>query len=85
MENMKKNIRMKCSVCGNDQFSVVTEGLEDLNSAPGEAEVKCSDCGRVTTKDQLIEDNEYIIESNIEDLKKEFIKQLNKDIKKRFK
>ena len=79
------SIGMKCSICGNDQFSTVDESIEDMLNAPDETEVKCSDCGRVTTKEQLIEDNSHIIDANIEDFKDEILKQLQKDLKKIFK
>lgn len=82
---MEKNISMKCSVCGNEQFSSVEEGIDDLMSAPSETELKCSDCGRVQTKEQLIEENSHIIDANVEDFKDEVMKQLKKDLSKRFK
>ena len=85
MKDMEMSIGMKCSICGNDQFSTVDESIEDMLNAPDETEVKCSDCGRVTTKEQLIEDNSHIIDANIEDFKDEILKQLQKDLKKIFK
>lgn len=85
MKDMEMSISMKCSVCGNDQFSTVDESIEDMLNAPDETEVKCSDCGRVTTKEQLIEENSHIIDANIEDFKDEIVKQLQKDFKKMFK
>ncbi|MEF2097301.1 hypothetical protein V3595_22030 [Bacillus sp. CFBP9009] len=85
MKDMEMNISMKCSVCGNDQFSNVDESIEDMMNAPDETEVKCSDCGRITTKEQLIEENSHIIDANIEDFKGDIMKQLKKDFKKMFK
>lgn len=85
MKNFEKSVSMKCSVCGNDQFSTIDEKIEDLLHAPDETEVKCSDCGRVTTKEQHIEENSHIINANVEDLKDDIVKQLQKDIKKLFK
>ena len=85
MKDLEKSISMKCSICGNDQFSTVDESIEDVQNAPDEAEVKCSDCGRVITKEQLIEENKHIIDANIEDFKGEIVKQLKKDFKKMFK
>jgi len=85
MKDMEMSISMKCSVCGNDQFSTVDESIENMLNAPNETEVKCSDCGRVATKEQLIEENSHIIEANIEDFKGEIVKQLQKDINKMFK
>jgi len=85
MKNMEMKIGMKCGVCGNDQFSIIDERMEDLLNAPNETEVKCSDCGRVTSKEQFIEENSHIIDANFEDFKDDIMKQLQKDIKKMFK
>jgi uncharacterized Zn finger protein len=85
MKYMEKSVSMKCSICGNDQFSTVDESIEELQDAPDETEVKCSDCGRVVTKEQLIEDNSHIFNANMDDFKDEIIKQLQKDLKKKFK
>lgn len=85
MKDMEMQIIMKCSVCGNDQFSVVNEDFEDVQTAPGETELQCSDCGKVTTKEQILSENSYLIDANIEDFKKDIVKQLEKDLKKRFK
>lgn len=79
------NIILKCSVCGNDQFSTVDETTEDLMDAPNETLIKCSDCERVVTKEELIDENSYIIEANIEDFKKDIVKEVEKEIKKALK
>lgn len=70
MKDMEKSIGMKCNICGNDQFSSVDESITDIQDAPDEIEIKCADCGRITTKEQLIEENSEIIDANIEDFKK---------------
>jgi tRNA U54 and U55 pseudouridine synthase Pus10 len=85
MKDIEKIVSMRCVVCGNDQFSSVDESIEDMQNALDETEVKCSDCGRVTTKEQLIEENSEIIDANMEDFKEEIMKELQKDIKKLFK
>lgn len=85
MKNMEMNISLKCSICGNDQFSSINENINDLQNAPNESEVKCSDCGRVTTKEQIIEENSSLIDANIEDFKEDIVKKLKKDFKKMFK
>ncbi len=77
MKDIQKIVTMKCSVCGNDQFSCIDEKI-NLQDADNSAEVKCSDCGRVTTKEQLIEDNRYIIDANLQDIKEEAIKAIKK-------
>jgi len=85
MKNMERTITLKCSVCGNDQFSTVDETIEDLMDAPGETLIKCSDCGRIVTKEELLKENSYIIDANVEDFKKDLIKSTEKDLKKIFK
>jgi uncharacterized Zn finger protein len=85
MKDMEKIIEMKCNICGNDQFSSVGEDVEDLMSAPDVTEIKCSDCGRVVTKEQLLEENREIINANIEDFKDDIMNQVHKEFKKIFK
>lgn len=85
MKNMQMEICLKCSVCGNDQFSAIDESIQDISDADGDVEVKCSDCGKVVTKDELLEENSYIIEANIEDFKNDIMKVIEKDFKKIFK
>ena len=85
MKDLNINVNLKCYVCGNDDFSTVDEEIYDMLEASDDTEVKCSDCGRIVTKGQLIEDNSHIIEANVEDLKKEAIKEIQKDLKKVFK
>jgi len=85
LKDMEKQFSLICNLCGNDQFSTVDEQIEDLQSAPDYTEVECSDCGRVVTKDQLIDENSHVINENVEDFKKDIIKQLEKDLKKKFK
>lgn len=82
MKEMEKRIIMKCSVCGNDQFSVIDETIDDLLNAPDGTMVKCSDCGRVTSKGQLLEENQHIIAANFEDFKQEIMDQIRKDLKR---
>lgn len=85
MKNMHMEICLKCSVCGNDQFSAIDESIQDISEADGDVEVKCGDCGRVVTKDELLKENSYIIEANIDDFKVEIMREIEKDLKKIFK
>ena len=82
---MEMSIGLKCDVCGNDQFSVVDETVEELLDAPDDTFVKCSDCGREVTKEEFIKENSHIIEANVEDFKADIMKELEKDLKKAFK
>lgn len=85
MKDMEMKISLKCSVCGNDQFSTVKETIEDLLDAPDETLIKCSDCGREVTKEELIDENSHIIDANLEDFKEDIYKEVEKDLKKAFK
>lgn len=75
MKDMEMKISLICSVCGNDQFSAIDENIIDIDEADDDIKVKCSDCGRVTTKEQLLEENTDVINSNIEDFKDEIIRK----------
>lgn len=83
MKDLSMKVSMKCSVCGNDQFSAVDETIDDLFNASDNTEIKCGDCGRITTKEQLIEDNEHIINANLEDFKEEVANEIKKDFQKK--
>jgi uncharacterized Zn finger protein len=85
MKDIEKNVSMMCYVCGNDQFSVLDENLTDIQNAPDETMLKCADCGEEFTKEKLIEENKGKIDANLEDLKEEAMKQLQKELKKLFK
>ena len=76
---------MYCPICGNDQFSCIDESIDNLSDAPNDVTLKCSDCGSIFTKGELIESNQDIINANIEEIKQEAIKELEKKLKKMFK
>lgn len=81
MKSFEMNISLECSVCGNDQFAPVDESIDDMHDSPDDTLIRCSDCQRIVTKEQLIEENSHIIDANMEDLKKEAIKELEKELK----
>ena len=83
MKDYNRNIIMLCPICGNDQFSNL-DNEEDLQTAPDETRIQCSDCKKILTKTELIESNQHIIEANIEEVKNDFIKDLDKQLKKMF-
>lgn len=85
MKDLSRKVTLYCSVCGNDQFSTLDKGIDDLMEAPDSTKIKCSDCGRVFTKAELIEENQNVINANIEDIKNEAMKELEKELAKAFK
>lgn len=82
MKDYSRNVSLICPFCGNDQFSVVDYDGDDLREAPDNALIKCSDCGRITTKTDLLVDNQEIINANIEEIKEQVIEDFDKEIKK---
>lgn len=80
-----RKVTLFCPICGNDQFSSVNDDINNLHDAPDDTKIKCSDCGSVMTKRELIESNQDIINANIEDVKQEALKEIEKELKKSFK
>ncbi len=76
MKNYNREIKLFCPICGNDQFESIDTD---------DARVKCSDCQRIYTKEELIDGNQEAIETNIDEVKDELMKDLQKKLKKMFK
>ena len=85
MKNLERKVKLYCPICANDQFSCIDESIDNLSDAPNDVTLKCSDCGSIFTKGELIESNQDIINANIEEIKQEAIKELEKKLKKMFK
>lgn len=85
MKNLSRNVKLYCDVCGNDQFSTIDDIECELKYAPDETKLKCSDCGKIFTKFELIELNQEIINENIEEMKKQAIKEFEKELTKSLK
>lgn len=85
MKELSRSVSLKCRICGNDQFSNFENDIEEFEEISDETILKCSDCGRKCSKKELLEDNKHIIDSNIEDIKEEALKQLDKELNKIFK
>jgi len=85
VDNLKKYVGLNCNVCGNDQFSVLDADNEELLYADDETKIKCSDCGIITTKEQIIQDNTAKLNANLEEVTNDVVKEFAKDLKKMFK
>lgn len=68
-------------------FSTVDDPYDntDLKLAADDILLKCSDCGNVISKVDLIKANEGVINSNIDDMKNEAMKEFEKELKKTLK
>lgn len=85
MKDLERKVAMRCSVCGNDQFESLDVEHDDLLNAPGTARLRCSDCGAVHTKDDLIAENGEAIEIAVDEIASESIKDFEKELKKAMK
>ena len=83
IENRK--VTLYCPVCGNDQFICPNTKFDDLSDAPGDIMLQCADCKKFITKSELIEENQDVINANIEEIKQEAFKEIDKKLKKLFK
>ena len=85
MKDLSRKVRLRCPVCGNNQFSTVDDDIEELSDAPSDTRIQCSDCHAIYTKEELIAENQEIINANIEEVKKEAVKEFEKELKKALK
>ena len=85
MKDLSRNITLLCPVCGTSQFESLNEGSEAFGDASDQAQYKCSDCGSIFTKEQLLEENSEKIDIAINEIKDDALKELDKELKKAFK
>lgn len=80
MHGIERNVTLRCPVCGNDQFESLEVNHDDLMNALGTAKLRCSDCGKVHTKEALIEANREALDI----AKNEIVADVMKDFEKRW-
>lgn len=69
-----RSISMQCPTCGGTDF--------ESGESP---EIRCAQCDRTMTKEELREANGERIQAEVEDVKAEIIKDIEKDFSKMFK
>lgn len=85
MKDLSRNVKLYCSICGNDQFGSLDEEFVNLKEAPGTVRMRCSDCGKIFTKAELIEENQSVIDANLNEIRREAVKEVEKELKKALK
>ena len=85
MEDLNKKVTLYCDRCGNDQFYFEDTNNSDVELVSDDTILKCSDCGKIFTKEELIELNAEVITANVEDMKEEIAQEIQKEITKLFK
>lgn len=85
MKNLDRNVVLLCPLCGNDQFESLDSVFDELIDASDDVKLRCSDCNSIYTKQELLAENSEVIETAVEEIKSEAIKEIEKELKKAFK
>lgn len=67
-----RSIRLHCPTCGGTDFE---------HDEHGDGPIRCTSCDRVFTRDELIRENGEIIDANVEEVKKEVVADLQKEMR----
>jgi hypothetical protein len=77
-EKYNRSVNMLCPTCGESQFEYDPENLDDYSL------VKCNCCQMTMTKAHLVDANSENISAHVEEIGKELVEDLSKDLKKLF-
>jgi uncharacterized Zn finger protein (UPF0148 family) len=75
-EKYSRKVTLHCPTCGNSDFEY------DPNTT---GSIRCPSCEREFSKDDLIRENREIIENNIDEIKREIVKDIKKEFQNIFK
>jgi len=78
-EKYNRQISLHCHACGGTQFEY------DENVETDEQIVKCAQCGRETTKRELINENSENINTHVREVADEAVKDITKEFNKTLK
>ena len=82
LNNVEKKINLICPICGNDQFSSLDIPIEELKDGLTTNRVQCSDCRKIFTKEELLNENQERIDNEVKQITDDITKQLDTEIKK---
>ena len=85
MKDLERKVKLLCPLCGIDQFESLDEEFEDLLHASDDVRLRCSDCGSEYTKRELIDSNAAIIDTAVDELKQDAVREIEKELKKAMK
>jgi uncharacterized Zn finger protein (UPF0148 family) len=74
-EKYNRNLSLLCPTCGCTQFEY-EKGVDETIE-----KVRCARCGRMLTKDELIQENSENISENIKEIGDQVVKDLAKELK----
>lgn len=75
-EKYNRSVTMLCPTCGESQFEYDQETLAD------DSPIKCKRCEATMTKAQLMEANRENISVHVDEMGKELVEDLRKDLKR---
>lgn len=75
MKNIEKTITLYCGICGSSDFKIDSE----------KSLYTCAQCDEVYTKAEVINDNKYIIDQHVDEMKKELMNDIEDKFKKMMK
>ena len=85
MKDLDRKVKVLCDLSGNDQFESLDEEFEDLLHASDDVRLRGSDCGSEYTKRKLIDSNAAIIDTAVDELKQDAVREIEKELKKAMK
>lgn len=85
MKDLSRKVSLLCPVCGNDQFASLDFEFDDLQEAPDESRIQCSDCKTIFTKEEIIQENAEKIDIAVSEVKTDVAKEMEKELKKALK
>ena len=76
-DDYSRSISMKCASCGGTQFEYDDEDESSV--------IRCAECDRVYTRDELMRANQARIDAGIEEMKDDVFEDVRKDLSNIFK
>ena len=73
-EKYNRSVNLSCPTCGNSLLETQDDGQENEI-------IRCPLCNRTMTKEELIHENGENINANLEEMKEEVIKDLDKELR----
>jgi len=80
MKDLSKIIELYCPVCGCQKFTSLDVEFEELINADNSSKLQCENCKKIFSKSEIYDGNQEIINANIEEIGKEAILKLKKQL-----
>ena len=72
-EKYNRSVTLLCPTCGNSQLETQDEDSENET-------IRCPSCDRTMTKEELIRENGENIDANMEEVRNEVLKDVEKEL-----